>query len=465
MRSLFFLLVLTACQSQTSVTKTAKELSVTPEFTDLGVVAVGESLSEEINLIHLQGDAIQVVDIHLQNVDGSEFSTDESLQFTIDTNQAETLTVQYSPTEAGFHRATLTISTDEEKTPVHTVELRAAAVLPLADVSPTVLDFGPVAPGEDAERLLRLSNIGSVPLSLLGLDFSNTDFSSQDSTAALDPGESLDLTVRFEATDSNRSVGNLSLNIGAASVSDVALMANDCASGESALYDQDGDGVSSCGGDCADGDATIHPGATEQCDGVDNNCDGQLDEGTRCADDDGDGFSEQTGDCNDSNATINPQAHEDLSNGIDDDCDGITDAGAQDLDGDGYSLAGGDCDDQDASRFPGAAEQLDAIDNNCDGRVDEGTVVYDDDGDGYNERAGDCDDTNPSISPIASEIADYLDNNCNSQVDEGTILADDDGDGFSEQGSDCDDSNPAISPAALEQLGDGVDNNCDGLVE
>ncbi len=50
-------------------------------------------------------------------------------------------------------------------------------------------------------------------------------------------------------------------------------------------------------------------------------------------------------------------------------------------------------------------------------------------------------------------------------MDEGTAYADDDGDGFSELGGDCDDDNPARNPGLPELEGDGIDNNCDGIVE
>ena len=43
--------------------------------------------------------------------------------------------------------------------------------------------------------------------------------------------------------------------------------------------DQDGDGWRVCDGDCNDHDAAVHPGAAETCDGVDDNCDGRVDEG------------------------------------------------------------------------------------------------------------------------------------------------------------------------------------------
>ena len=64
------------------------------------------------------------------------------------------------------------------------------------------------------------------------------------------------------------------------------------------------------------------------------------------ADDDGDGVTKAEGDCNDLSTAVSPDAAE-LTNGIDDDCDGVTDDGADttDADLDGVSAADGDCDD------------------------------------------------------------------------------------------------------------------------
>ena len=83
--------------------------------------------------------------------------------------------------------------------------------------------------------------------------------------------------------------------------------------------DIDMDGYSSDNGDCDDNDSTVHPGAPEVCDGKDNNCDGQTDEGF---DTDGDGFTQCNGDCDDNNPFINPDATELPGNEIDENCDG-----------------------------------------------------------------------------------------------------------------------------------------------
>jgi len=231
-------------------------------------------------------------------------------------------------------------------------------------------------------------------------------------------------------------------------------------------HDDDGDGFAEAGGDCNDADPSIHPGAVEIADGVDQDCDGIIDEETTAYDDDGDGYSEDEGDCNDGDPAVSPGTAEIPANGIDDDCDGVVDDGAYDGDGDGYTYWAGDCNDSDATVYSGAPEISDGLDNDCDGTVDEGTAEYDDDGDGFTEDQGDCDDTNASTSPTAPEIGgNGVDDNCDGQVDEGSSLTDDDGDGFTEEGGDCDDTNVAVNPAETELPGNGLDDDCDWLVD
>jgi len=91
-----------------------------------------------------------------------------------------------------------------------------------------------------------------------------------------------------------------------------------------------------------------------------------------------DGQAEHSGDCNDADATVNSAALEIPNNGIDDDCDGVTDdgIGILDTDGDGATIEDGDCDDNDPLRFPGAEEIVgDGVDNDCNGIADFDGVV------------------------------------------------------------------------------------------
>ena len=102
------------------------------------------------------------------------------------------------------------------------------------------------------------------------------------------------------------------------------------------------------GGDCDDDDASRFPTNTEICDDVDNDCDGEIDNGasdilTWYADDDEDGFGDDAravescrslsgyvsapGDCDDTLVDVNPEALPVCGDGLDNDCDGLGDCG------------------------------------------------------------------------------------------------------------------------------------------
>ena len=128
--------------------------------------------------------------------------------------------------------------------------------------------------------------------------------------------------------------------------------------------DSDGDNFFACANDCDDSDVTTYPGATELCDGADNDCDGALpaDE----ADVDSDSYLGCADDCDDLNALSFPGAPE-LCDAQDNDCDGLLPAiESTDADGDGSPVCA-DCDDNNAGQTPGGVEICDGVDSDCDG--------------------------------------------------------------------------------------------------
>jgi PKD repeat protein len=228
---------------------------------------------------------------------------------------------------------------------------------------------------------------------------------------------------------------------------------NNCNGSIDEGFDNDNDGYTTCDGDCDDNNALAYPGAFELCNNVDENCNGQIDEGY---DNDNDGYTVCAGDCNDNNAQIYPGAAESCNN-TDDDCDNVIDEGF-DQDNDGYTSCGGDCNDSNAAVNPGAAETCNNADDNCDGTTDEG---FDFDGDGFTSCNGDCNDNNFNINPEAAELCNGLDDDCDGTSDEGFDI---DSDGYSTCAGDCNDNSAAVNPAATEQC-NGIDDDCDASVD
>jgi len=285
------------------------------------------------------------------------------------------------------------------------------------------------------------------------------------------------------------------------------------------------DGYNPFGSDCDDGDPAVYPSASETCNGIDDDCDDETDEGlliTFYLDADSDGYGtdetsteaceaphgyvEYDGDCDDSDAAFNPGAAEnDCADPNDYNCDGYV--GYSDADGDGWAACE-ECDDGDSAINPDADETCDDVDNDCDGVIDEDEAVdastwwFDADGDGYgNSRASttacdqpagyvandsDCDDVEATTYPGADEYCDGEDDDCDGTIDEdtavdaGTWYYDADGDGYGLSGTtdvaceapsdyvgdggDCDDGDASINPGAAEVC-DLVDQDCDGTVD
>ncbi len=328
-------------------------------------------------------------------------------------------------------------------------------------VTPTSLDFGAVAPEEVGQAAFTVSNIGPDPLDLsAAISSGDPLFSIDASTATLLSGEDVVVTVSFSARDEGVYTGQ------------VTVVSNDPDEPSVVVYlgalvsttpdpDGDGDGYTSAE-DCDDADANVNPGAIEDpSNGIDDDCDGEIDEQLSKDDLDGDGYAEADGDCDDGDAEVNPAAVEVWYDGVDQDCSGGSD---YDADYDGYdssAYGGDDCDDTAATVNPGAVEDpTNGVDDDCDGFVDGGTTD-DADNDGYLASVDDCDDTDPAVNPGATEVwYDGVDQACDGGDD-----YDQDGDGYTSAdfgGDDCADTDATIHPGGTEVWYDGVDSDCDG---
>jgi hypothetical protein len=468
-----------ACQDDYSLSQAEGEMEVSPALLDLGSVALGSDLAFDFQADHLGGSEVAIRNVVVTNIQGEQFHYD-GLDEVLGIEGGGSLDIPfvYRASVVGYHRAKVSFTHTGKDSPAE-VEVRAYTGEAEVLVFPMALDFGPVAPGDEAFQTVVLDNLGVLTLLVTEAQLSNDTFDVGGKFPfTLQPGAQHTLDVRFAPDTEEAQTGVMTVMLGDVALSEVILVGNDCEGGVAAIYDQDEDGRTSCAGDCDDTDDTVRGGFPEVADRVDQDCDGLVDEGTAWADDDGDGYCEGPeecsdkaipGDCHDGNALVNPGQSEDVNNGIDDDCDGVVDMGTTDLDGDGFAPdrdAGGDCDDEDASIFPGAPELPDGRDQDCDELIDEGTIYADDDGDGYCEGPicsdgsdpQDCDDSTTDMDgdavfdgadtyPSAPELADWRDNNCDGIVDENTEHSDDDGDGFTELGGDCDDTDPTVSPA------------------
>ncbi|MCP4871346.1 MAG: hypothetical protein GY898_21765 [Proteobacteria bacterium] len=186
---------------------------------------------------------------------------------------------------------------------------------------------------------------------------------------------------------------------------------DDCNGLVDEAQDDDLDGVSTCQGDCDDGNADVFPGAGEECDGLDNNCNNIIDDGR---DFDGDGFSPCQGDCDNHDPVIHPGAVAVCEPGLDSNCDDLDDLA--DGDGDGFTACSGDCDDTDEGIAPTAMDWCDRVDNDCDGTLDD---PFDLDEDTWADCLGDCADGASDRFPRPSEATcnDTIDDDCDGLPD------------------------------------------------
>ncbi|MBP51399.1 MAG: hypothetical protein CMA68_04910, partial [Euryarchaeota archaeon] len=217
--------------------------------------------------------------------------------------------------------------------------------------------------------------------------------------------------------------------------------------------------------DCDDEDEFRSPGLPEILDGIDNDCDEEMDDGFDSVDTDGDllsDFEEYH------NLSTNPYNGDTDGDGLPDGyelMDSMSDPLVYDPDSDSDGVYWfDDCDDDDSEMSPYLPESLDGKDNDCDLSIDEDFYDTDEDEDGlldYDEYHNFTTDPNDPDTDddgltdgeeVLSTMSDPLKYNF-----------DNDGDGFRDF-EDCEDLVETINPNGVETW-NGWDDDCSGVVD
>jgi predicted outer membrane repeat protein len=279
---------LAACKGDTE--GAPPELVVEPLALDFGTVGLGAEEAQTVTLTNLGGGSVSVLSVTLTDGDEDVWLVDRNGVSEVLGGETVDLTVTFRPEDTRAYGGQIQVRTDYS---------------------------------EQASWLVSLQGFGGL-------------------SEADDDGDGVSV-AQGDCDD-----GNASVYPGAEELCDG--IDNDCdGSVPGDETDADYDGYRLCDDDCDDEDSEVNPGATEICDEKDTDCDGINADND---DSDGDGLSVCEGDCDDTEALRSPELAEICDDGLDNDCDGGIDD--IDVDQDGHGLCGDtpDCNDNDAAAYP-----------------------------------------------------------------------------------------------------------------
>jgi hypothetical protein len=341
------------------------------------------------------------------------------------------------------------------------------------------------------------SDVTINPATVWYLDADGDNYAVSTTTQCANPGAGYTVTILplSDCNDTDESINPEVIEVPYDGID------NDC---NTATLDDDldGDGFVNAN-DCNDSDATINPATVWYLDADGDNY--AISTKTQCANP-GAGYTITVlplSDCNDTDGSINPGIIEVPYDGIDNDCNLAT--LGDDLDGDGFVNAD-DCNDNDASVSSKITYYVDA-DKDGFGATATADLCSATAPAGYATNNTDCNDTNAAVHPEVIEVPyDGIDNDCNAATldddldEDGFVNANDCNDndatvsskityyvdadkdgfgatatadlcsatapaGYATNNTDCNDTVESINPGSIEDLENGIDDDCDGKID
>ena len=298
---------LAGCASDYDVTEQARRLETESLTVDAGLVAVGERAVIPLFLASTGPGRLTVLDVAVDDADVWEVRSGWASEDLDEDGAPDAVVVDggspeapsfalveliFKPDAEGTFRTVLTVtSNDTEVTSrnddddgLWRVVLRGRARFPCGSFVPGLVDYGPRPPGGFFAAPVAVENCGPVPLTISNFTIEgDTSFSVATSTPlTVLPGQTGEVEIAFEPGGGAPPAAAVIRPVSASpdfNAGGVAVRGNTCLGSAHPAWDADGDGGAEDDGDCDDADPWVGVGAVEDCDEVDNDCDGVIDEG------------------------------------------------------------------------------------------------------------------------------------------------------------------------------------------
>ncbi len=153
-------------------TASGPAINVVPWSVDFGAQRVNSASMPAVVVVENTGnDNLTISKMTVSGANGSEFAVNgPAMPVVVPAGGSVPVTATFAPTAPGARSATLSIESDAAGAP-HAVALSGSGTAPVINVNPAALDFGnQVVLTASAPKTLVITNVGSAPLTITGID-------------------------------------------------------------------------------------------------------------------------------------------------------------------------------------------------------------------------------------------------------------------------------------------------------
>jgi len=189
-------------------------IDVGADSIDFGGVAVGSSVQKAVTVRNSGAATLVISKQMLTGGDSTQFSISKPGAASLSPGQIDSIVVSFSPTSTGLKTTILRIVSNASNHPTINVALiGTGGGAAWITFSSETVDFGAVSLGSNVQQSLTISNTGSSVLNIASQGITGTDTSSftitKLSTSTLNPGESDNITIRFQPVTSGTKTAQL----------------------------------------------------------------------------------------------------------------------------------------------------------------------------------------------------------------------------------------------------------------